>query len=243
MFSIYVNAVGFMILDEEDRLVQIGIGAVFVAGLVITGYTGRLTQYVGNIIGAMILLFIGGKLAKIEKITFFKLFVTALGSTILIVAFGAVHTMGSIFAVILMIAIIKYIFTVSWKKAFITWILYFIVYFIFIVLAAIAAFLLYGWASSFQTEELLEGIEAEMIVVDDVILHEDGRVEVCLRNLSSFEVTIDTVYRNDTLLSISLDHTMPASSEECIFLEGPFAPNDTIKLITKEGTQIMFTVY
>jgi hypothetical protein len=27
--------VGFMILDEEDRLVQIGIGAVFVAGLII----------------------------------------------------------------------------------------------------------------------------------------------------------------------------------------------------------------
>jgi len=232
-----------MILNEEDRFVQIGIGAVCVAGLIITGYTGRLEQYIGNIIGAMILLFIGGKLAKIEKITFFTLFVTALSSTILIVAFSAVHVIGTLIAVVLMIAIIKYIFTISWKKAFITWILYFIVYFIFIIISVIATVLLYGWASSFQTEDILEGIEAEMIIVDDVILHEDGTVEVCLQNLSSTEVTINTLYRNDTLLTISLGYAMPVGSKDCVLLDGPFAPNDTVRLITEEGTQLVFTIY
>jgi len=231
-----------MILDEENRLLQVCIGAVFVAGLVITGYTGRLEQYIGNLIGAMILLFIGGKLTKIEKITFFKLFLAALVSTFLIVGLSAIHAIGTLIAVILMIAIIKYIFDTSWKKAIITWLLYFIVYFTFVIMSGIAAILFYNWASQYRVEELTEGIEAEMIVVNDVILHEDGRVEVCLHNISSFEVVIDTVYRNDTLISVNLDHKMPANSEECLFLEGTYASGDIIRLKTGEGTIIQFTV-
>ena len=232
-----------MNLDEEDRLVQIGIGVIFIAGFLITGYAGRLGQYIGNIIGALILLFIGGKLAKIEKITFLRLFISAVSSTILIVVFGTLHTIGTIIAFIMMIAIIKYIFAISWKKAFIAWILYFVVYFTFIVISMIAAVLFYNWASQFQAEDLMEGIEAEVIVVDDVILHEDGRVEVCLRNESNFEVTIDTVYRNETPISITLNHEIPANSEDCLLLDGPYSPNDTIRLITEQGTQIVFTVY
>lgn len=99
------------------------------------------TVQIGNLIISVIIgtifIHIGAKLAKISDATILKAFEVALIGAILALILGLVSFWGSLLALILVIAIIKYVYSTTWGKAFIAWILYIIVFIIVMVVLAV----------------------------------------------------------------------------------------------------------
>lgn len=80
-----------------------------------------------TIIGG-IFIYIGAKLAKISDATFLKAFEAAfIGAILSLILTYISPVYGGIIAWILVIPIIKYVYNTTWVKAFIAWIIYFIV--------------------------------------------------------------------------------------------------------------------
>lgn len=89
--------------------------------------TAILNIILSTIIGG-IFIYIGAKVAKISDATFLKAFEAAFVGAILSLILTYISPLyGGIIAFILVWPVIKYIYNTTWVKAFIAWIIYFIV--------------------------------------------------------------------------------------------------------------------
>ncbi|MBU7047039.1 MAG: hypothetical protein HXS54_11455 [Theionarchaea archaeon] len=101
----------------------------------------KLVDWTGQILGLIIIaiigtifIHIGAKLAGISNATITKAFEVALIGAVLFVILNNIISIGGLIGLILLIAVIKYIYDTSWGKAIVAWILFIIVIIVVIVI-------------------------------------------------------------------------------------------------------------
>jgi hypothetical protein len=244
-YSTICRNCGARLIDK--RFVQILLVALFIGVLFIAGYWGTPGTFVGGVIMGTILIYIGVKVAKIESGTLLEAFEAALIGTILVLLFGKVYGPSVIIAFVLVAGVIKFVYNTSWKKAVVAWIIYFVIMFIFFAASVIIAIIVYGWASQFTAEEIIQEPDTEpggveQLLLESQHLQSDGRLEVCILNAQSRDALIDAEYKNDKLVAGAVKQRIHGHDITCFTLTGTYSVGDRVKLVTQKGTLIVFRV-
>jgi hypothetical protein len=98
---------------------------------------GQILVLLIYVIVGTIILHIAAKIASVDGATLSKAFIIALAGGILGTVFGSAGLWAQIIGWVLTIVVIKLVYSVSWIKALIVWILYVIVIIVIIVLLGI----------------------------------------------------------------------------------------------------------
>ncbi|MBU7010497.1 MAG: hypothetical protein HXS46_07385 [Theionarchaea archaeon] len=86
------------------------------------------------------------------------------------------------------------------------------------------------------------GVEAEMLILDSVE-YNNGTVDVCMRNTGSRPVVIDTEYKNGVIVATEIGLILEVGETTCFTLQGTdYSAGDECRLVTEEGTSIVFEV-
>ncbi len=81
----------------------------------------------------------------------------------------------------------------------------------------------------------------EVLVVESAELY-GSRVRVRVRNTTTGTVFLASEYKNGTLVTHIKILSVPPRGKACFMLSGAYAPGDQVKLVTREGDQIIFEV-
>lgn len=111
--------------------------------------------------------------------------------------------------------------------------------------------IVYAWASGATSKNTVnKSSEAEQVIAEQVTLDTTSLV-VYLRNKSTFNVYVDSIYINNELMASSVyvelrgDAVTPVNLTEVISSHGgscTFHGGDRVLLVTLQGTQIFFCV-
>jgi hypothetical protein len=96
--------------------------------------------FVINLILGTIVLHVAAKLVKIDDATLMKAFLVALIAAVLGLVLGYAGVIGALLALVIAIALIKFIYDVSWGKAIFAWIIYFILMIIIGIIVGLIGF-------------------------------------------------------------------------------------------------------
>ena len=134
---------------RDEQTLKIITLILVIGAAALTAYWGELDTFVGGILSAMILLFIGVEVAKVDFTSFLKLFQASAAFAFLSILSTEIHSLLSIAIILALPFIIKIIYNTTWKKTIIAVIVYVIIAVILRVVAVVIAVIVYGWASQF----------------------------------------------------------------------------------------------
>ena len=98
---------------------------------------GQILELLLYVIVGTVILHIAAKIAGVDGATFSKAFIIALAGGILGIVFGSAGLWSQIIGWVLTIVVIKLVYSVSWIKALIVWVLYVIVIIVIVVLLGV----------------------------------------------------------------------------------------------------------
>ncbi|MBU7009819.1 MAG: hypothetical protein HXS46_03965 [Theionarchaea archaeon] len=81
----------------------------------------------------------------------------------------------------------------------------------------------------------------EVLMVESAELY-GSKVWVCVRNTTTGTVFLASEYKNGTLVTHTKTLSVPPRGRARFMLSGAYAPGDQVKLVTREGDQIIFEV-
>jgi hypothetical protein len=94
----------------------------------------------------------------------------------------------------------------------------------------------------YEQEDIGMEVEGEMVVLESQE-YDNGVLEVCILNAGGRRVIIDEEYKNRIVVATGIGQILEAHDVTCFTLQSTdYSVGDKCRLVTKEGTEILFTV-